>query len=627
MLPTAVQMSPSTTRHLLFWLILGSVGACVADPGKGAGPLSPEAPAHEGSEGTTPTEVEDTATPPEDTGAGEDTGTTGIPCEADCDEDGYTVEEGDCDDSDPLVHPGAEDPPCTGVDEDCDGSEVTDADGDGWDCWQVGGEDCDDDNPDANPDGVEVEDNWVDDDCDGYADLEWLTERDPDVYWVGIHGSWTGSYLGERGIAVLEDLDGDGHVEIAATAIGGVYLLSSAGDVPSSVETDALGMIREKETTTWDFGQMIPISDLDGDGKAEVAFPTRGKDWQGVSVFTAATLGAGGAIDSSGIRATVTGDWHSATLPRLASTDIDADGVDDLLMAEWWDNSNHGRVARIAQSDLSAGADLDLEDVAQILWEPDRNGYRLGVSEFTLGDLDGDGYPTLVVSDYFLGTYLIDGDAFSSGGSSIEMHDLDITTIYLEDASIPDSGTGWYPVSVISPGDLDGDGHPDVLLHDFYSSLYLDGVKAKGGHVDVFLDLWEGGTTSYAAANAHITDTGINSSRALEHMAGPATIGHEDQDIVFTGKEGIFFVGTEEIPLTGILDLYQWPHLIQNEDSWTCSSTRGENADRALAIGDLDGDGDDDVVCMNAGSNGGLTRSSLGDDFAPGAVAIFTNRN
>jgi hypothetical protein len=39
---------------------------------------------------------------------------------SDLDEDGFTVEEGDCNDEDPLTYPGA-DEPCNGIDNNCDG--------------------------------------------------------------------------------------------------------------------------------------------------------------------------------------------------------------------------------------------------------------------------------------------------------------------------------------------------------------------------------------------------------------------------------------------------------------------------------------------------------------------------
>ncbi len=66
------------------------------------------------------------------TGGGDDgTGTGDDGAEpVDADADGVSVEDGDCDDSDATVHPGARDRCANGVDEDCDGTvDVPDCDG------------------------------------------------------------------------------------------------------------------------------------------------------------------------------------------------------------------------------------------------------------------------------------------------------------------------------------------------------------------------------------------------------------------------------------------------------------------------------------------------------------------
>ncbi len=67
----------------------------------------------------------------------DDSGSTGDDDSAfeDLDGDGWSVDGGDCDDSDPAVNPGAAELPCDGVDNDCDGFvaiEDVDADGDGF---------------------------------------------------------------------------------------------------------------------------------------------------------------------------------------------------------------------------------------------------------------------------------------------------------------------------------------------------------------------------------------------------------------------------------------------------------------------------------------------------------------
>ncbi len=72
-------------------------------------------PADTGEPSTSPGDSGDTAAPE-----------TSDPFERDDDGDGYSENDGDCDDADPAVHPGQEDA-CNGVDDDCDGELEEDA--------------------------------------------------------------------------------------------------------------------------------------------------------------------------------------------------------------------------------------------------------------------------------------------------------------------------------------------------------------------------------------------------------------------------------------------------------------------------------------------------------------------
>jgi hypothetical protein len=76
--------------------------------------------------------------------------------------------------------------PYDGVDQDCDGADLTDADGDGHAATEAGGDDCDDDDDDAFP-GAEEACDGVDTDCDGTADptTPWYRDDDGDGYGAG----------------------------------------------------------------------------------------------------------------------------------------------------------------------------------------------------------------------------------------------------------------------------------------------------------------------------------------------------------------------------------------------------------------------------------------------------------
>ena len=87
--------------------------------------------------------------------------------QVDDDEDGVTIGDGDCDDLDAQIYPGAEDSWYDGIDSDCAGNDDFDKDEDGDRPIDYSGGDCDDEDPSLNSfDLDEDEQSTCDGDCD-----------------------------------------------------------------------------------------------------------------------------------------------------------------------------------------------------------------------------------------------------------------------------------------------------------------------------------------------------------------------------------------------------------------------------------------------------------------------------
>ena len=152
----------------------------------------------------------------------------GGPSSEDLDGDGYSTGEGDCDDGNRAVFPGATDP-CDGVDNNCDGiqDERYDADEDGF---ATCAGDCRDNDPTSNPSKSETVDG-LDNDCDGIADNH-TAQYDDD-----------GDGYSEDQGDCNDDEDADGAL-IGPDAIE--VDVNADGD-PEEIDNDCDGMVDEGE--------------------------------------------------------------------------------------------------------------------------------------------------------------------------------------------------------------------------------------------------------------------------------------------------------------------------------------------------------------------------------------------
>lgn len=184
---------------------------------------------------------------------GDDTSSLAV---TDRDNDGFSTEDGDCNDYDPDVYPGAGDTYGDGADQNCDGTDGVDADGDGWASQASGGDDCDDSDHTVNPSVEEECGDGIDNDCSGVAEDVYgvfavLNEDDlgelegceviDGHLWIGFQGSleddeyeWVGSTL--TNVDVLSSLtEVTGQVFLASndslTHVDGFSSLEAVGEL------------------------------------------------------------------------------------------------------------------------------------------------------------------------------------------------------------------------------------------------------------------------------------------------------------------------------------------------------------------------------------------------------------
>jgi len=175
-----------------------------------------------------------------DTGSGPDD-----PLE-DNDGDGFSVEDGDCDDSDPDVYPGMDEIPYDGVDNDCDETTLDDdLDRDGF-SLEAG--DCDDTNGSIHPEAEDSVCDNIDQNCDGIPDDGWDSDQlEPNDSWSGDESA--SNYYGEYGNVLTGQLPAPMEFES--------YLF------PEGDEDDfALFMVGGSLLSIFDVGHQVSVSNI-----------------------------------------------------------------------------------------------------------------------------------------------------------------------------------------------------------------------------------------------------------------------------------------------------------------------------------------------------------------------------
>jgi len=303
------------------------------------------------------------------------------------------------------------------------------------------------------------------------------------------------------------------------------------------------------------FGEPL---DVDGDGHADIAAGARFKLWHGTQQNGSATVWSGAS--GAPIREW-DGEWNDGLFGHwvMPVPDLSGDGLADVVIA-----APHAQVDGIARGILVARSPKTGEE----LWQrAETAGENLGWDLALAGDQNGDGRVDLFVgapAELSGRVYLVSG----KDGSVLRTY-----------APATHGGTfGWY---VDRLDDLDGDGHPDLVVGGL-SATNADGARVGAAWVlssasGNELYRWQGtdprgGFGGVVAALGDLDGDG----KGEIAVAAPGT---EDQTRTLTGELRVYSgrTGTE---------LRRWQ-----------GTQAGELYGRMVApTGDLDGDGVGDVA-------------------------------
>ncbi len=384
---------------------------------------------------------------------------------------------------------------------------------------------------------------------------------------------------------MLFDFDQDGDVDLVFVDGGALpgyegpparsLLFRNDGDGIFVDVTDRSGIAVD----TYGFGGTA--GDVDGDGDADLYLTAFGPN----SLFR--NNGDGSFTDVTD-RAGVGGDHYSAS---AAFADVDRDGDLDLYVVNYLQYPMEDPiVCKDREKDLEAfchptvfDGELDrfyrnrgdgtFEDATEAAGFSDATGNGLGLA---FADFDSDRWPDLYVANDSTPNFLFR----NTGDGRFEDQSLMSGTAY-GDRVVPEAGMG------VAVGDVDGNGSLDLLVtnyaletnalyRNFGSGLFADARHLFGiaepsiiklGFGATFCDFDQDGDLDLAIANGHIQDN-------IEILHPGLTYKQRNQLLLNDGT-GRFQECTE----CG-LDL--------------------ERVSRALATGDLDGDGDQDLVIVNA---------------------------
>jgi hypothetical protein len=203
------------------------------------------------------------------------------------------------------------------------------------------------------------------------------------------------------------------------------------------------------------------VPDVDGDGFADVVIGSQPDDGTSALVVNVFRGGANGVAATP---ATTLGSGFPSQVPSLGAAsagDVNGDGFADVVVTVV-ENVESGADGT-AFVYLGGPSGLSTTPSSTLRAPPSSNGYLLGNSVTSIGDVNGDGYADILVeADWEPGNYLFDaGAAYVFLGSASGLSSSPAATLV---APFPVNAPSAAWSSFASAGDVNGDGFGDVVV-------------------------------------------------------------------------------------------------------------------------------------------------------------------